>query len=540
MELARSPTSAPARAMPALDARLPRIGILASPAIWSIVLGVASASGFRPLGLWPLALLAMGGFALLIARSSGWRQAGWLGWLFGMGHFTFGNNWIATAFTYQSNMPAILGWAAVPLLSIYLALYPALAAGAARALTAGRPIWAIAPALAGTWTIAEWLRGWVLTGYAWNPFGIMLLGPFDRPGLAAVAPWMGTYALSGLAVLIAAAIALVLLERRYILASIAALLLAVGMYWPAGPGETGRLQVTIVQPNLRQDRLNRPLFYEANFQRLARLSRPAQSNATRLVLWPESGLSDYLREGYPQHYYRSTTALGSPRFARSRIANAMGPQSVLMTGAVDLQIGEGRAKGAYNSVTALGDDGAIIGGYSKAHLVPFGEFLPFRTLLEPVGLSRLVPGTLDFIAGPGPRTLDLGEHGRAGIQICYEIVFSGRVVDRDARPDYIFNPSNDGWFGRFGPPQHLAQARLRALEEGLPVLRATTTGISAVIDARGLVHAYLPTGRMGRIDAVVPPAREPTLFARTGNVLSLFWAVILITLAIVAMRRTAG
>jgi len=516
-----------------------RLGVFARPALWSVVLGVVSASGFQPLALWPLALFAMGGFALVVARSSGWRQAAWLGWLFGMGHFTFGNNWIATAFTYQSNMPAILGWAAVPLLSIYLAIYPALASSAARALVAGRPIRAIAPALAGTWIIAEWLRSWVLTGYAWNPFGIALLGPFDRPGLAALAPWMGTYALSGLAVLIAAAIALMLLERRFVLACLVALLLGAGMYWPAGPGEAGQLPVTIVQPNLRQDRLNNPLFYEDNFQRLTRLSRPTQSGEPRLVLWPESGLSDYLREGYPERYYRSTTALGSPRFARQRIANAIGSQSVLMTGAVDLEIGEERAVGAYNSVTALGDDGEIMGGYSKAHLVPFGEFLPFRTLLEPIGLSRLVPGALDFIPGAGPHTLDLGGHGQAGVQICYEIVFSGQVVDREARPDYIFNPSNDGWFGRFGPPQHLAQARLRALEEGLPVLRSTTTGISAVIDARGLVRAYLPTGRMGRIDEIVPPAREPTLFASIGNLLSLFWAVFLIALAIVAMRRTA-
>jgi apolipoprotein N-acyltransferase len=120
--------------------------------------------------------------------------------------------------------------------------------------------------------------------------------------------------------------------------------------------------------------------------------------------------------------------------------------------------------------------GTIRAGYAKAHLVPYGEYLPMRPLLTPLGLSRLVPGSLDFWPGPGPRTLDLGPWGRAGVQVCYEIVFSGAVVDRVHRPDYIFNPSNDGWFGASGPPQHLAQTRLRAIEEGLPVLRSTTNG----------------------------------------------------------------
>jgi apolipoprotein N-acyltransferase len=507
------------------------------PALASLALGVLSATGFRPLGLWPLALLAMGCFAQLVARSDGWRQAAWLGWVFGLGHFTLGNNWIATAFTYQSNMPAILGWAAVPLLSLYLALFPALAAGAARLPAGGRSGWVIAFALAGTWIVGEWMRGWVLTGYAWNPFGIIFLGPFDRPGLAAIAPWMGTYALSGVAVLISSALVLLLLERRFVLAGVAAVLLAAGMYWPAGQGREGSLAVTIVQPNLTQQRLNNPLFYEDNYQRLVRLSRPSNPGEQRLVLWPESGLVDYLREGYPQRFYDRTTALGDPVFARRRIGQAIGEGSVLMTGAVDLEIADDAAIGAYNAVTSLDAQGNIIGGYAKAHLVPFGEFLPFRSLLEPIGLSRLVPGTLDFIAGPGPRTLDLGTHGQAGIQICYEIVFSGQVADRDNRPDYIFNPSNDGWFGAFGPPQHLAQARLRALEEGLPVLRATTTGISAVIDARGVVREHRPLHVMDRIDATLPPALPPTLFARAGNALALFWAAVLLVGAVIAIKR---
>src|SRR5690606_20329963 len=174
---------------------------------------------------------------------------------------------------------------------------------------------------------------------------------------------------------------------------------------------------------------------------------------------------------------------------------------------------------------------------AKARLVPYGEYLALRWLLEPLGASRLVPGALDFLPGPGPPTPDLAERGRAGIQDCYRRSFCGRATEPGNRPDYIFNPSSDGWFGSWGPPQHLAQARLRAIEEGLPVLRSTTTGISAIIDARGVVREYARMHRAQRIDAKVPPAAAPTPFARLGNMLALGWAIIFLGLAAVANRR---
>ena len=507
------------------------------PRLSALALGFLSATGFEPLGLWPLALAAMAAFAALIAEAPDARRAAWLGWLFGVAHFTFSNNWIAEAFTHQAEMPAALGWAAVPLLSLYLAAYPAIAALGARAFAGKGLSWPLAFAFAGCWTVSELLRAEVFTGYVWNPFAMVLLGPFDRPGLAALSPWMGTYALSGLAVFAAAALAIVVRERRLVPLVLVAALLAGGMYLPARPSPAGTLRFTLVQPNLAQARLNDPAYYEANFVRLAELSPPRAAGEPRLVLWPESGLADYLRPGYPQRYYDRTTALGDPAFARRRIGRVIGPGGVLLTGAVDLEIADGRAVGAYNAVTAIDAGGRIRGGYAKAHLVPYGEYLPMRPLLEPLGLSRLVAGTIDFFPGPGPRTLDLGAHGRAGIQICYEIVFSGEVVDRRDRPDYIFNPSNDGWFGGFGPPQHLAQARMRAIEEGLPVLRATTTGISAAIGPDGVVRHYLPQHRSGRIDGVVPQALPPTLFARLGNLLALGWAILFLAFAAVAMRR---
>jgi len=155
-------------------------------------------------------------------------------------------------------------------------------------------------------------------------------------------------------------------------------------------------------------------------------------------------------------------------------------------------------------------------------------------LLSAIGLSRLAPGDLDFAPGPGPRTVALpGAWGKVGFQLCYEIIFSGEVVDRADRPDFLFNPSNDAWFGRWGPPQHLAQARLRAAEEGVPVIRSTPTGISAIVDARGALLSALPWQRPGVINSVLPPpASGLTLFARLGNLVPLGLAFLLLLSAI--------
>src|SRR5690606_31349048 len=252
----------------------------AYPRISALALGFLAATGFQPLGLWPVALVAMGAFAALLSEAPDPKRAALLGWLFGVAHFTFGNSWIATAFTYQAEMPAVLGWVAVPLLSLYLALYPALAALGARAIAGSRerskggsgPCWAFALAFAGCWTVSEILRAAVFTGYAWNPFAVILLGGFARPGLAALAPWMGTYALSGLAVFLAAALAVLLRERRPLPALIVATLVAVGMKLPAwAPAHEGTVPFTLVQPGITQDRLDDPSYYEANFNLLAEI-----------------------------------------------------------------------------------------------------------------------------------------------------------------------------------------------------------------------------------------------------------------------------
>jgi apolipoprotein N-acyltransferase len=517
---------------------------ISRPRLIAPIIGALAACGFEPLHVWPMLLLGLGGLIALTARAPDRRSAVLLGWLWGVGHFSLGNNWIATAFTYQAQMPVWLGWIAVFGLSLYLAVYPALAALAAWHFRR-RPL-AFGLAFSGCWILAEWLRSWVFTGFAWNPLGVALLGDFNGQGLALLAPWIGTYGLSGVAVLLASLLCLAVSPnqygRRWSQAS-AALLLALlaPMVMPATlPKPAGHVPYTLVQPNIAQPDIDNAAQFESQFLKTARLTLPLVPGQQRLVLWPESGVPDYLRGGYPPAFYAETTYAADPDQARARIARVMGPGGLLLTGSVNLNLQQGRVVSAGNVVTVLDDKGAIRGSYAKAHLVPYGEYLPLRAVLQPLGLSRLVAGSIDFSPGPGPRTLDLGPWGKAGIQICYEIIFSGQVVDRSHRPDYIFNPTNDGWFGSWGPPQHLAQARLRALEEGLPVLRSTTSGISAVIDADGIVRQSLPRFTPGRMDGVVPPPHEPTLFARYGNLLALVLSGILLSIAILVLRRAEG
>ena len=511
------------------------------PRLCAPALGALAALGFEPLHLWPLTLLALAGLIALVAQTSSAKRAMLLGWLFGVGHFTIGNNWIATAFTFQAKMPFWMGWIAVVGLSLFLAIYPALAALATWRWCRSN-YGALVTGFAGCWIVTEWLRSWVFSGFAWNPLGMAALGPFARPGLAVLAPWLGTYGLSGGVVLLAGAWLIALLRRKFDLpGGLLVLLPVLLMLLPGGgSGQQGTIPFTLVQPDTRQEDLDNSAKWESQFVTISGLSAAKHPGETRLVLWPESGVPDYLREGYPAYYYDGTTFGGDPKLARQRLAWALGKGSVLLTGTTDLEMRGGEVAAGRNVVTAIDDKGEIRGSYAKAHLVPGGEYLPLRPWLEPIGFSRLVPGDLDFWPGPGPRTLDLGLWGKAGVQICYEIIFSGQVADRDHRPDYIFNPSNDGWFGAFGPPQHLAQARMRAIEEGLPVLRATTTGISAVIDADGVVRQFVPRHMAGRLDGLIPPAHDATLFARLGNMLPLGWAILLLVLSLVATRRSRG
>jgi apolipoprotein N-acyltransferase len=494
----------------------------------ALFLGAASAFAFQPVGWWPLMPLAFAALCEVVARAPTLRRALLIGWGFGVGQFAVGLNWIATAFTFQAAMPAWLGWVAVLLLSLYLAVYPMLAAGLAWKIGRGKPV-ALVLALAGSWAITEWLRAGFFTGFAWNPVGAALV---DTP-LLKIGGLIGTYGLSAILVLAGGAVWL-LTKRNLRAPSVLAVLILLLWALPTArvpSGSTINKPIRVVQPNIGQQDKWRPGFDEIAAHRLDMLSIKGAPQ-TRLLFWPEAAVTDPLTDD-------RTAARWQTETARLRATRSLALGDVLLTGGLSLTSRDRQLiDGATNSVYVLAPLGQVIGRYDKAHLVPYGEYLPMRPLLSAIGLSRLAPGDLDFRAGPGPRTITLpGDWGKVGFQLCYEIIFSGEVVDRADRPDVIFNPSNDAWFGRWGPPQHLAQARLRAAEEGIPIIRSTPTGISALIDAHGRLIQTLPWREAGVIDAMLPPpAASLTPFARFGNIIPLALGFLLIIAAIALGR----
>ena len=490
-------------------------------------LGVISAFAFQPVGFWPLMPLAFAGLFELLARAPTQRRAIGIGWWFAVGQFCVGLNWIATAFTFQAAMPAWLGWVAVVALSLYLAIYPMLATGLAWRIGRDRPA-VMVFAFAGAWIVNEWLRATMFTGFAWNPVGVILVDS----RLLDASRGIGTYGLGGLVVLSGGALWLAW-RRAFRPAAITAAAVLTFMLVPAAalqPKGNPR-PIRIVQPNIGQDVKWSPGFAAASNAKLNSLSRPRE-HRQELIFWPEAAVTDPLSDSRPgagpyiqQERTQATTAVVS--------------RDVLLTGGIALRSKDGRdVDSVANSVFVLGPGGRFIGRYDKAHLVPYGEYLPMRPILTAIGLSRLAPGDRDFDAGAGPTSLTLPEGwGKAGFQLCYEIIFSGHVVDRANRPDFLFNPSNDAWFGRWGPPQHLAQARLRAAEEGVPVIRSTPTGISALVDARGQIIESLPWHRAGIIWADLPrPAAVASPFALYGNSIPLLLALGLL-IAAIALRR---
>jgi apolipoprotein N-acyltransferase len=496
-----------------------RRGEIAARCLAGLAAGLAAATALPPLSFLP-GLLGFSGLLLLLRRAETLRGAFLLGWCFGLGWYGAGLYWVAIAFYADAERFGALAIPAVAGLTAACALF----AGLAAALAAARrwhSVMAQALLFALVWTLGEELRGWVAQ-FPWNPVAVVWVG---SPA-AQVLAWIGTPALSFLTVA-AAGLPATFLARadrgRYAGPAVALCLLALG--FGAGqarlallplPAST-ELELRLVQAAVPQDTKWAPRLREAWFRRHLELSAAPRPTPPDLVIWPESAVP-YPIEGEP--------------LVREMLGQAVGPHSYLVTGGdrYDLEVTPPYAN---NSLFALDSDGRILARYDKVDLVPFGEFLPFRELLSAIGLRRLAEGTFDFAPGPGRRTLRLPGIPPFSPLICYEAIFSGRAVaDHGPRPDWLLNITNDGWFGQSsGPYQHLAMARMRAIEEGLPLVRAANTGISVVTDAFGRETARLDLGERGVLDADLPGALPPTLFARYGDfffLLSMALGVVLV------------
>lgn len=472
----------------------------------------------------PLYWLPLGviGFVVLVWLWNGAptvQVAALRAWFWGIGHFTVGSYWMVEAFFVPPADFALLGPPAVLGLAMVLGAFPAAAAWASKMLVrrwpslGGRYLQLIILAIA--WTATEWLRGHVFTGFAWNP--LAHVWAFAAPLLQGAA-LVGVYGLGTFTFMILAAPAAgwrASLDALAIvgLAGIAGQqVMASGVSAPAGP------MVRIVQPNIPQAEKWRPESRARELQKLIDLSRRDGFEGLAAVVWPETATPFIVQPGS-----QGLTVL----------ATAAPPHGYLVAGAP--RSGADVKEGVWNSLLVVDPTGAIQATYDKVHLVPFGEYIPFHKEWPP--LTGLI-GRGSFEKGESFTTVSLPGLPGFSPLICYEALFPGEVTGPGPRPAWLLNITNDAWFGlSSGPYQHFVSARLRSIEEGLPMIRAANTGVSAVIDAYGRVLAALDMEQEGVIDHVLPPPRAATPYSRWHDCTLLLLVTILALFAFAAGRR---
>lgn len=460
--------------------------------------GALSVLAMPPVGFFPVLLLTVPAFIHLCAEADSRRSAFLTGWVFGAAYFISGFYWISAALFVD-----IQAWAWVLPLSLIagpglFGLYYGFIPLACRHFREKKSYPFI---FTGLWALAEYARGHLFTGFPWN-----------LPGYAwdNVLPVMQTSALTGvygltLLTLFWAAAPAYRKQKAMLALAVLSFAAAFGlgalrlMHHPTMPFDN--YTVRIVQPHIPQEQKwdNRQQW--RNFEKYLALTRAENIDGKTpdFVLWPETAVAADLSL--------------SPEIAQ-HIGNSLGAGGIAILG--NLRFAEKDGKQEYfNSATVIDSHAVVLSSYDKHHLVPFGEYIPYRSYMNVTPIAMAISGVGDFTPGAGPRTIAIGEKPRFSPLICYEVIFPGAVADSKNRPDWLVNLTNDAWYGHTaGPYQHLAISRVRAIEEGLPLARAANTGISAMIDPVGRITAEKALGDSGFIDAALPRPLAPTFYSR--------------------------
>ncbi|HEX3064178.1 MAG TPA: apolipoprotein N-acyltransferase [Candidatus Polarisedimenticolia bacterium] len=473
----------------------------------AFLLGLLAALALPPLYLFPLLIGGLTGLVWLIDSRRPGLASFSAGWWWGFGHFIVAFYWIGESFLVD---PVRFGWMipfAIGGLAGYMALFIGAAALATRWLDLTGPAKVIAFAI--FWTAGEWLRGHLFTGFPWGLAGYALAFSDALNQYAAVG---GIWGLSLLTVVIAAMPSTLgeTHHRRALWSCAGALLLAVLLFAGgairlagASSAMVPNVILRIVQPNIAQSDKWIPGSGEQHVALLRGLTLQVQGwEHISATIWPETAVQFLLDRNDRLRQY---------------LGQAVPPGALVLTGTFRGDPPTGDYQQLFNSLLAVDHDGTLLGSADKFHLVPMGEYVPLRRIFP--FISKLAPSPDDFSAGPGPRSLKLPGLPPAGALICYEVIFPGRVVDSNDRPAWLLNITNDAWFGTsFGPYQHFTSARLRAVEEGLPLVRAANTGISGLIDPYGQVIEVIALSQPGVRDVPLPAALDGlTPYARFGD-----------------------
>ncbi|MGE4371893.1 MAG: apolipoprotein N-acyltransferase [Xanthobacter sp.] len=517
---------APARLVPAVRSIGARGG--RKRALLAVLAGASGAVAMPPFAFWPALIISFSLFVLLLdgacadrSLKTCWRPAASTGWFFGFGYFLASLWWIGAAFLVDA---AAFGWllpVAVVAMPAGLALFTAFGAAVAALfwLPGGQRLFAFAAAL----TLSEWVRGHVLTGFPWNSFGYAFS---QSPALMQSAALVGIWGLTYFALLTLSAPVLLLEPgrmgwRRWVGPGLAAGLIVLATGWGLArlrnhpltmvPG----VHLRIMQPSLPQDQKFRYVRSREILQDYLALSALPTARAPQglkdvsVLIWPESA--------FPFVYEREP-------WAQEMIAAALPENVTLVTGAV--RYGPpppGQSSHFFNAIRVIDHDGQVRMNADKVHLVPFGEYLPFQNVLETLGLRQLTQLRGGFAAGTRLRPLHVPGLPLAAPLVCYEVIFPDAVMPIGSlRPELMLNLTNDAWFGDTpGPYQHFAQARMRAVEQGLPLIRAANSGISAIIGPMGQIVAYAPLNARTVVDGPLPePLKTPPLVAGHINVIA--------------------
>jgi apolipoprotein N-acyltransferase len=499
------------------------------------LLGASTALALPPVYIVPLMVPAVVGLLWLAGGTTRVRGAFWVGWAFGLGHFTAGLYWIGIAFFVDAARHAWMMPFAVLGLAAGLAIFNGLMLAGLRALPLwDRPsntaqAWARVLALAALWTVAEWVRGQILTGFPWN-LAATVWGFW--PAAQQAAALVGAWGLSLLTVLAAGLPALLgwTASRRAAWTgagaslAVVAILIGGGLLRLQAAPEVGQqvhadVRLRLVQPGIPQHLKWRDDLRLAHVRKHVELSRRPGFDSRTHVIWPETAVPYFLSR--------------QPEL-RGLLARAAPADGALLTGAPRMGARDGR-RVYHNSLIALGPEGQTLGSYDKVHLVPFGEYVPLRQYLP---LPKLTQGSSDFTPGDGHAALDLEGLPPFSVLICYEAIFPQEIVKPGTRPAWLLNVTNDAWFGvSSGPYQHLASARLRAIEQGLPLVRAANTGISTVVDPWGRTQGRLGLQRVGILDAALPQAiAGGTFYSLFGDLVAFVLTLSVLAIGLILRR----
>lgn len=500
--------------------------LLGRKKLLAFLLGLVSVEALPPFYIFPILFFTLSALLLLINSASSKKSAFAIGYWFGFGYFAGNMSWIGNALLIDA---ANLGW-----------LYPIcfFSAGAFFGLFVALPallsycfknFYSRYLVFSGTWVIFEWIRSFIFTGFPWNLLGSVLAFSNQAIQLASV---IGTYGLSFLVLMLTTAPALLIFYRNRkstiitttILILLPTLIFGFGAYrLNHNHSQDSATTIRIVQPAIPQAIKWNKEELNNNFKQYIKLSQSEGLEKVNFVIWGETATP------YPLDY--------EPQ-ALQEIIKAIPNHGYLITGLVRYQLQEGDFA-PLNSMFVIDKQGRIRNHYDKSHLVPFGEYIPFRSYLP--NWIRPVTNTIaDFIPGSGPKVITVDKQPGFGTLICYEVIFPSQIIDKNNRPQWLVNLTNDGWYGRSqGPYQHLVTTRLRAVEEGLPIIRAANTGISAAISPYGNIIASISLNEKAFVDIVLPkPLVRPTAYSSYGNILPLILCFLNVILGFIIIRRS--